>query len=162
MTKLWQFFWLAFRARYFRIRDEIHARKLYRKYRHATMVTPDDFRANIRVAKFVLAGPELREAAIIECGTWRGGMSAVLCEIGGPGRQYFFFDSFEGLPPAKEIDGERAIAYQADKSGPFYHSNATASFAEFEDTISRSGIPKNRIHIFKGLPIRSLTSTLQR
>ena len=32
-----------------------------------------------------------------------------MIEIAGPDRRYYFFDSFEGLPPAKEIDGTKAI-----------------------------------------------------
>ena len=40
-------------------------------------------------------------AAIVECGCWKGGMSAALIEIGGFQRDYYFFDSFEGLPPRR-------------------------------------------------------------
>ena len=45
------------------------------------------------------------------------GMAAVL----GPGRQYFLFDSFEGLPPAREdVDGAAAVAYQTNTESPNY------------------------------------------
>jgi len=40
-------------------------------------------------------------ATIVECGCWKGGMSAALIEIGGFQRDYYFFDSFEGLPPRR-------------------------------------------------------------
>ena len=43
-----------------------------------------------------------------------------------PGRDYVLFDSFEGLPPAAEIDGENAIAWQADTTSPEYFDNCTA------------------------------------
>src|ERR1700752_4096876 len=56
-----------------------------------------------------------KSGCIIECGTWRGGMSAGMADI-LPGRIHYLFDSFEGLPPATSLDGERAVAYQQDKS----------------------------------------------
>jgi O-methyltransferase len=45
---------------------------------------------------------------VIENGVWRGGMSAATAELMGPDREYFLFDSFEGLRPGKEEDGEEA------------------------------------------------------
>jgi O-methyltransferase len=134
----------------FEIRAEIVARRLYRKYRHATMIHPRDFRANIKVARSVLTKTSLTGAAIVECGTWRGGMSAALCEIGGPDRIYHFFDSFEGLPRAEDIDGKRAAQYQQDTSSPFYFDNCTASLEEFTQTLALSGTPNSSITIHKG------------
>jgi len=40
-------------------------------------------------------------------------MSAGMIEVGGPARQYFFFDSFEGMPPVQELDGPKAIKWQS-------------------------------------------------
>ena len=40
------------------------------------------------------------------------------------------FDSFEGLPPAKEIDGPAALAWQADTKSAGYFDNCTASEQE--------------------------------
>ena len=108
---------------------------LYAKYKHATMIPPAVFRANIElVCNYIQGYPP--DAAVIECGCWRGGMSAALVEIGGPDRDYYFFDSFEGLPPAKDIDGPAALAYQADKTSPSYHNNCTASLEEFRATMA--------------------------
>ena len=39
-------------------------------------------------------------------------------ELLGPDRQYFLFDSFQGLPTVKEIDGPHAAAWQADVNNP--------------------------------------------
>ncbi len=142
---------LAISARRNRFADEVLARGLYRKYRHATMISPEDFRANVKTAKWILSNPAMQGAAVIECGTWRGGMSAALCEIGGPDRDYHFFDSFEGLPPATDLDGPRAKAYQAEKTDPHYFNNCTASLQEFEQTIALTGLADRRIiQIYKG------------
>ena len=69
---------------------------------------------------------------VIECGVWRGGMSAGMAEVLGPEREYFLFDSFEGLPPAQDVDGKAARDWQADSRGELYYDNCRApvEFAE--------------------------------
>src|SRR6266700_461620 len=46
------------------------------------------------------------------------GMSAGLATVLGTDRQYLLFDSFEGLPAAKEIDGRAALSWQNEKQSP--------------------------------------------
>ncbi len=76
----------------------------------------------------------------MECGVWRGGTSATMAEVLGPERQYFLFDSFEGLPPANiEKDGAAAVAYQADKDSPLYHDNCSAEIGFAERAMALSG-----------------------
>ena len=77
-------------------------------------------------------------------------MSAALIELGGPNRDYYFFDSFEGLPPAKEIDGSAALAWQADTTAPGFYDNCSASIDEFMATIALSDIAPDRVHPIKG------------
>ena len=56
---------------------------------------------------------------VVECGVWRGGMSAGMAEVLGVERNYFLFDSFEGLPPAREdLDGTAAVAWQRQDATP--------------------------------------------
>ena len=90
--------------------NERRFRKIFRKYRGFTMVPENIYAGNLRLASTVrnLSG------AIVECGTWRGGMIAGIADVLGPGRHYRLFDSYEGLPPAREIDGEAALAWQRD------------------------------------------------
>ena len=78
------------------------------------------------------------QGAIVECGTWRGGMIAGIADILGASRQYRLFDSYEGLPPAKEIDGEAALAWQRDTSSPIYYDNCRASEEEARQAMSMS------------------------
>src|SRR5690242_11563791 len=82
------------RLRRWRRRDE--AARLYARYREFTMVPPAAFADNL-----ALCAEYARQAGpVIECGVWRGGMSAAMAELLGPGHTYYLFDSFEGLPPA--------------------------------------------------------------
>jgi O-methyltransferase len=83
-----------------------------------------------------------RPGCLVECGVWRGGMSAAMAELLGPGRRSYLFDSFEGLPPADpEKDGQRAIAYQADPGGAFYHDNCRAEQAFASQAMALAGVP---------------------
>jgi len=105
---------------------------------------------NLALMGMVLRNPDLDGGCIIECGTWRGGMSAGMIEVAGRRRNYHFFDSFEGLPPAGERDGFEAREFQSNTSSPTYFNNCTASLEEFEGTISKAGCPKENIGIHKG------------
>jgi O-methyltransferase len=66
-------------------------------------------------------------------------MLAGIAEVMGPQRHYFGFDSFEGLPPAKEIDGRAALAWQADIASPNFHENCRAGLRDAVDAMQRSG-----------------------
>jgi O-methyltransferase len=67
---------------------------------------------------------------VVECGVWRGGMIRGLADMLGPDRKYHLFDSFEGLPPAQEeLDGQAAVAWQADPDSPLFHDNCRADEA---------------------------------
>ncbi|MGA3070757.1 MAG: TylF/MycF/NovP-related O-methyltransferase [Terracidiphilus sp.] len=114
--------------------DEWRYRRIARKFGPWTMVPQAIYVCNLRLAAQVknVAG------AIVECGTWRGGMIAGVADVLGKDRRYYLFDSYEGLPPAREIDGAGALAWQADKSGPSYHNNCAASEEEAREAMSQS------------------------
>jgi O-methyltransferase len=86
------------------------ATRLHRKYAERSIVPRKRFTHNVLLANRVVDVP----GAVVECGTWRGGMIAALAEVlhAGPDREFVLFDSFEGLPPASDIDGERAMEWQ--------------------------------------------------
>lgn len=75
---------------------------------------------------------------VVECGVWRGGVSAGIADVLGSNREYFLFDSFEGLPRAKEIDGKAAKRWQANTTSPGYYDNCTASEEVAQRTMNRS------------------------
>jgi len=119
-------------------------RHIYQRYRNATMIPEDQFYANLDIAASISAVP----GCIVECGVWRGGMSAAMAEILGPDRTYFLFDSFEGLPPARTIDGEAALKWQSATDAPGYYDNCSASISEAETTMRRS--PARDVKLVKG------------
>lgn len=115
--------------------------RLHRKYRRFTMAARPAFWRNLLIAN------ELRHVCgcVVECGVWRGGMSAGIAEVLGPGREYFLFDSFEGLPPATAMDGEGAKAWQQDAASPSYHDNCRAPAKLAQQAMALAGVPKYTI-----------------
>ena len=67
----------------------VHAWRLARnapllfKYRDATMVRKVVFLENLIIAARALQRPELAGSAVVECGTWKGGMAAALWKLAG-------------------------------------------------------------------------------
>ena len=95
---------------------------LFNKYREFTMVPRDLFVENLRLCH------DYRSISgdFVECGVWRGGMSAAISEVLGADRKIHLFDSFEGLPSAKEIDGKEALTWQQNVTSEGYYDNCTA------------------------------------
>lgn len=104
------------------IKSDLKYGPLHKKYSGFSMVTQRDY---IDCLKLVAEFKNIK-GSVIECGVWRGGMIAGIAEVLGKDRNYYLFDSFEGLPDAKEIDGETAIAWQADKDADIYYDNCKA------------------------------------
>ncbi len=131
------------------LRYEVHyavhrafvAASVYKKYSAFTMISRDRFITNLALCQ--RRAP--KQGCIVECGVWRGGMSAGIADT-LPGRRHFLFDSFEGLPPARKcVDGEKAVAYQRDVTSPRYHDNCTAEIGYAERAMRRSAAGEYRL-----------------
>lgn len=109
---------------------------IYRKMVNSTMIDFFGYMCNLELTHEFKKVP----GAIVECGTWRGGMIAGMSIILGKEKEYYLFDSFEGLPEAKEIDGKSAIEWQSDKTSKDYLDNCTASEYEAIATMKSAGI----------------------
>ena len=117
---------------------------IFRKFSTFTMIPRLTYVKNLALVK------EYRnvQGAVVECGTWRGGMIGGIASVLGGGREYFLYDSFEGLPDAKMVDGALAINWQNDKQSPLYFDNCRAEVSEAEKAMKLSGVTK--FHIVKG------------
>jgi O-methyltransferase len=115
--------------------EYLRHRQIWSKFRTMTMVPEGLYIDNLRLASLVrgVAGD------VVECGVWRGGMIAGIAELLGNDRKYWLFDSFEGLPPAQEIDGLSAIQYQKDPQGKWYFNNCTADESEARQAMTLAG-----------------------
>lgn len=107
---------------------------LFSKYSSYTMIPRSMYISNLEIAS------EFRNIPgdVVECGVWKGGMIAGIAEVVG-GKNYYLFDSFEGLPPANEIDGIDAINWQKNTSGKNYFNNCTAEEQYANEAMSLTG-----------------------
>jgi O-methyltransferase len=118
---------------------------LHQKYRDYTMIPPRSWHDNLALCDLHAHKP----GCLVECGVWRGGMSAAMAEILGPGRTSYLFDSFEGLPPADAaLDGAWAVKWQADVTGTHYYDNCRAEQAEAEAAMRLAGVATP--HLIRG------------
>jgi O-methyltransferase len=84
----------------------------------------------------------------------------------GKARKIHLFDSFEGLPPAKEeLNGKTAIEYQANPDGPEYFDNCTAEeafareamrLADHSNYVVYKGWFEQRVPVYPQRPIAIL------
>ena len=114
---------------------------LYRKYKSYTMALETGYWHNL-----VLVDQKRHlKGCVVECGVWRGGMSAGMAEVLGPERDYFLFDSFEGLQPATELDGQAAKEWQSDTQSPDYYDNCAAPIEFAQRAMKLSGAPRHTL-----------------
>lgn len=109
------------------------ARTVHR-YRSHSMLRPGQFVDNMLLAKRHTPAGD-----VVECGVWRGGVIRGLADMLGRERTYHLFDSFQGLPPAEEIDGPAAVAWQASVSGPTYFDNCSTEELHSRTLFEASG-----------------------
>lgn len=128
--------------------------RIYQECRESTMIPEASFLDNLRLAEMVRHVP----GCVVECGVWRGGMSAGLCRLLGSGRTYYLFDSFEGLPRARDIDGAAAIRWQQDKTSGMYYDNCCAPPEFAKAAMQRAGA--SSFHLVKGWFNETLPSCL--
>jgi O-methyltransferase len=81
---------------------------------------------------------------IVECGTCNGGSAAILARVAAASpmrRHVWLLDSFEGLPPATENDGEFAAEYTGLCAG---------SPQRVREVMSRVGVPESTFTMVPG------------
>ncbi|PKO18222.1 MAG: hypothetical protein CVU39_01935 [Chloroflexi bacterium HGW-Chloroflexi-10] len=116
-------------------------RRIYNKYKGFTMIPKSRYINNLALSESIkeISGD------IVECGTWKGGMVAGFAQLLGNTRSYFLFDSFEGLPQAKSIDGQAALEWQNNTDSPTYFNNCSANLADAEMAMKLTGVKNHTL-----------------
>ena len=115
--------------------DDKAIAKIIADVRPYSMVPDDALKFTIEsTIETIAAG---RTGDIVECGTWRGGSSFAMLlaqryEWGEVKRPVWLMDSFQGLPPAGDLDGPLARKWQSDANSPIYFDNCRALHSESE------------------------------
>ncbi|MEE2642959.1 MAG: TylF/MycF/NovP-related O-methyltransferase [Planctomycetota bacterium] len=96
---------------------------------------------------------------IVECGVWRGGsMMAIarsLCRHGDLERQLHLYDTYEGMPPALDVDRDftdaaaSTLLQEQEKSDP-KSIWCYSAIDEVRNNMSRTSYPSERLHFVKG------------
>ncbi|WP_120496535.1 TylF/MycF/NovP-related O-methyltransferase [Kiloniella sp. EL199] len=128
--------------------DQYHLNKIWKKYRNLTMISKKQYLDNLALVKYYVNKNHLERYSIIECGTWQGGLSFGLIDVCPNNSDFVFFDSFEGLPEATELDGGTAIRLQ--KENELWHNNNTASYDLFMSDLDKFGLSKRGVTVHKG------------
>jgi hypothetical protein len=121
--------------------DNLKFIRLYDIFKGYTMMPKDVFVGNLKLIqqfRFV-------EGCVVECGVWRGGMISAMAKVLGDKRKYYLFDSFEGLPSAKKIDGKSALEWQKNKDSPLYFDNCRAEERYAREAMVLSGVRNYQI-----------------
>jgi len=124
-----------------------------KEVRHATMLPEEaltfTWRAALRVIEQGVPG------AFVECGTWLGGCSFGLALVqrriyGQVIRPVLMLDSFEGLPPAREVDGPAALEYQRRTDAPGYYDNCRAPLEQVQRIRDSFGLRESECPLIPG------------
>ena len=136
-------------------------RASYRRLRGFTRLSKEGFCDNLALCDTVRHLP----GTVIECGVWRGGMSAGMARTLGPSRTYYLFDSFEGLPPATAADGynhrgRTAVEWQAgtthNERAPEEAAREAMRHSDARDVRIVKGWFKDTLPTYPGDPIAIL------
>lgn len=110
--------------------------EIYNRCKSHSMLGGDGYRSNLQIVDTC----HDVEGDVVECGVWKGGMSAGMAHILGPGRKYYLFDSFEGLPEPGELDGEYAVEWQNSGDAELTYNNCTADEADADSIMRETGV----------------------
>ena len=96
--------------------------------------------------------------ALVECGVWKGGTVATMAlahlkSFSKPTRRIHLFDSFEGLPEPRAMDGDEALLLSGGKkSGAMRSINQYAASAEISRNllVKELGYPENLLSYHPG------------
>jgi SAM-dependent methyltransferase len=79
---------------------------------------------------------------LVECGAWRGGASFLMADLlrqaGATDRKVWLCDSFAGIPPPQEVDGQAAQTWAENKAGQF--DNLCVSLEEVQQSAAQLGL----------------------
>lgn len=121
---------------------EERMREIYRNFSDLTMLPEDIYIDNLRLIEPFVSSL----GCVVECGVWKGGMMGGMASLLGPSRHYALFDSFQGLPEAKPVDGDSALEWQNKTGAPDYFDNCSANKSFAVESMKRAGCKDVSFH----------------
>jgi len=143
---------------------------IYSQCKPYTMTSPERIYSVIEAIKYIER--KKIEGCVVECGVWKGGsmMAAALTlqHLNTVNRDLYLFDTFEGMPPAGNVDenysGEKANKILEKESNEKLTSVnwAYSTIDEVKNNIYSTGYPVNRIHLIKGKVENTITTDFRK
>lgn len=133
-----------------------HIRETYRAVAPFTMTSPERVHALVTAVEYIVRSEIPGD--MVECGVWRGGsMMAValtLKRLGADGRHLRLYDTFTGMPPARNIDadlsGRKASKLLEEQDPEISDVWARANLEEVRGNMRETGYPSENISYVKG------------
>jgi O-methyltransferase len=124
--------------------------------RQFTMTSPERICALVQAVEYTVRNDIPGD--IVECGVWRGGsmmaIAQTLLSLERTERTLFLFDTFDGMPPAADVDrnlrGERAAELMERQDRFTSWAWAVAQIDEVRDNLRSTHYPAERIKYVKG------------
>ena len=102
--------------------------------------------------------------AIVECGVWRGGssmmMAGALLKLGDAARELYLFDTFAGMTPPIEKDGEAAKVVWSQNQKDDVNLFCYAPLEDVQKNLRSTGYAYEKIHFVKGPVEKTIPGTL--
>jgi hypothetical protein len=132
------------------------ARAIFAKVKPFTMTSPERVIALCDAVAYV--AKNRIEGAVVECGVWRGGSSMaaalMLAELGERDRDFYLFDTFEGMSEPSEHDRRARDAAPAstllatsDRADKIW---CVASLDDVSANLESAGCDMARMHLVQG------------
>lgn len=137
--RLFRLLYPAYRA--YRALRYVRYHRIYSRFADFTMIRRRGYVTNLALCDQFRHVP----GAVVECGTWKGGMIAGIAALFNDGRDYHLFDSFEGLPDPLEVDKDRSGLSAAQWQARSSH-NCRADESTARSAMALSGARNVRIH----------------
>lgn len=147
---------------------ETHFAAAYGRCSDQTMTSPERMFAVWQAVEHINAQKIVGD--VVECGVWRGGSTMLAAmafdHFGDQDRNYWLYDTYEGMPPADDVDvvavsGDKASNILANQSknedNPYW---AIASLDVVQANMGRTGQPADRFHYVKGMVEDTLPATM--
>lgn len=126
-------------------------RSIVEQARAYSMTSPERLAAFVDAVRYVDA--RRLPGAIVECGVWKGGSSMAAMLAAKPARDFYLYDTYEGMsePTEADVDKDGLVATKllasAGKADLIW---ARSEFGEVEANIRSTGYPMDRVRFVKG------------
>lgn len=126
-------------------------RAIVQRVQPFTMTTPERLAALIDAVQYV----DRRgiRGAIVECGVWKGGSAMAAMLASDQSRDFYLYDTFEGMSEPTDADVDKDGLRAADLltgAGKDQLIWARSEFGEVEANVRSTGYPADKVHFVKG------------